>query len=42
MLAKGTNVKANIVPVVDEGDEDVLLNDDNTYCSTPRQESPTA
>ncbi len=29
MLAKGTNVKANIVPVVDEGDEDVLLNDDN-------------
>ena len=28
MLAKGTNVKANIVPVVDEGDEDVLLNDD--------------
>ncbi len=29
ILAKGTNVKANIVPVVDEGDEDVLLNDDN-------------
>ena len=28
MLAKGLNVKANIVPVVDEGDEDVLLNDD--------------
>ena len=28
MLAKGANVKANIVPVVDEGDEDVLLNDD--------------
>lgn len=28
MLAKGVNVKANIVPVVDENDEDVLLNDD--------------
>lgn len=28
MLARGGNVKANIVPVVDEGDEDVLLNDD--------------
>ncbi len=29
MLAKGMNVRANIVPVVDEVDEDVLLNDDN-------------
>ena len=29
MIARGGNVKANIVPVVDEGDEDVLLNDDN-------------
>lgn len=28
MLAKGMNVRANIVPVVDEMDEDVLLNDD--------------
>ena len=28
MLAKGMNVRANIVPVVDAGDEDVLLNDD--------------
>ncbi len=28
MLSKGFNVKANIVPVVDEGDEDVLLTDD--------------
>ncbi len=28
MLAKGMNVRANIVPMVDEGDEDVLLNDD--------------
>ena len=29
MLARGMNVKANIVPMVDEGDEDVLLNDDS-------------
>jgi len=29
MLAKGMNVRANIVPVVDEVDEDVLLNDDD-------------
>ena len=29
MLAKGMNVRANIVPVVDEMDEDVLLNDDS-------------
>ena len=28
MLARGMNVRANIVPVVDEMDEDVLLNDD--------------
>lgn len=28
MFARGGNVKANIVPVVDEGDEDVLLSDD--------------
>lgn len=28
MIAKGVNVKANIVPVVDESDEDVLLSDD--------------
>ena len=28
MLSRGMNVRANIVPVVDEVDEDVLLNDD--------------
>ena len=28
MLSRGMNVKANIVPVVDESDEDVLLTDD--------------
>ena len=28
MLAKGMNVRANIVPVVDPGDEDVLLSDE--------------
>lgn len=28
MLSRGMNVKASIVPVVDDGDEDVLLNDD--------------
>ncbi|MBP5546139.1 MAG: endopeptidase La [Bacteroidales bacterium] len=28
MLSRGMNVRANIVPVIDEVDEDVLLNDD--------------
>ncbi len=28
MLSKGLNFRANIVPMVDEGDEDFLLNDD--------------
>ena len=35
MLAKGMNVRANIVPVVDEGDEDVLLHDDSIESEMP-------
>ena len=35
MLARGMNVKTNIVPVVDESDEDVLLNDDNIEGEMP-------
>ncbi|MBR1766270.1 MAG: endopeptidase La [Bacteroidales bacterium] len=35
LLARGANVKANIVPVIEEGDEEVLLHDDSIENEMP-------